>query len=229
MKTKSSASPIQPYVMIRQRTPQRLIPWFLQRFSLWFSQWVSQRVSRPLLLEVMLGIVFLSVPLTLKAQDGLNALPGYIDFSQLEERFSVEPSLEVNIQGQLLLLVAEASREDDPELADLLNRLSAIQVRGFPMRRTQFRHMESQSEDIARQLEEEGWNTVVKLRDFGQYVDVYARENDDFIEGLMMMVVDRELQETVFINIVGDIRADELGRIGSRFDIAPLEEVANDR
>ena len=164
-------------------------------------------------------------PHQLVAQSYQDEPPGFIDFSDFEERFETEASLEVDIRGQMLRLVAEASREDDPELAELLDRLSAIQVRGFPMLRSQFRAMESHSEDIARSLEDEGWITVVKLRDYGQYVDVYAKENDEYIEGLMMMVVDKELGETILINIVGNIQAEELGRIGSRFDIAPLEEV----
>ena len=45
----------------------------------------------------------------------------------------------------------------------------------------------------------------------------------------MMMVVDSEQNETVLINIVGDIAADELGRIGSKFDIAPLSDIMENR
>ena len=168
-------------------------------------------------------------PIRLEAQSNHGEPSGFVDFSEFEERFGTEASLEVDIRGQMLQLVAESSREEDPELAELLDRLEAIQVRGFPMLRSQFRRMESHSRDLAEQLEDDGWNTVVKLRDYGQYVDVYAKENDRYIEGLMMMVVDTELGETVLINIVGTMQAEELGRIGSRFDIAPLEEVMNDQ
>ena len=174
---------------------------------------------------LMLWCTLVVYPHQLVAQSYQDEPPGFVDFSDFDERFGTEASLEVDIRGQLLRLVSEASREEDPELAELLDRLSAIQVKGFPMLRSQFRTMESHSEDIAEALEKDGWNTVVKLRDYGQYVDVYARENEEFIEGLMMMVVDKELGETVLINIVGNIQAEELGRIGNRFDIAPLEDV----
>jgi len=168
-------------------------------------------------------------PIRLGAQSLQGDPSGYVDFSEFEERFGTEASLEVDIRGQMLQLVAEASREEDPELAELLDRLDAIQVRGFPMLRSQFRRMESHSRDLADQLENDGWNTVVKLRDYGQYVDVYAKETESAIEGLMMMVVDTELGETVLINIVGSMQAEELGRIGNRFNIAPLEEVMGDQ
>ncbi|MFK7847450.1 MAG: DUF4252 domain-containing protein [Rhodothermales bacterium] len=166
---------------------------------------------------------------TLYAQDDMTNDPGYIDFTDMESRFDAEPNFQVNIKGHLLKLVAEASREDDPEFADLLLRLRAIQVRSFPMRRAQIRAMELHSESIGEELESGGWDTVVRLRDYGQYVDVYAIENPEYILGLMMMVVDAEQNETVLINIVGDIAADELGRIGSKFDIAPLSNLMEDR
>ncbi len=189
---------------------------------------VKNKISVFLLAMVIAGWAGI-MPAPLFAQDELDSDPGYIDFASMEDRFNAEAEFEVNIKGQLLKLVAEASREDDPEFADLLLRLRAIQVRSFPMRASQIRAMEMHSEAIGEELENEGWDTVVRLRDYGQYVDVYALEDPDFILGLMMMVVDSEQNETVLINIVGDIAADELGRIGSKFDIAPLSDIMENR
>ncbi len=165
----------------------------------------------------------------LYAQANLNEDPGYVNFAALERRLDTESQFQVNIHGQMLKLVAEASREDDPEFADLLLRLRAIQVRSFPMLPSQIRNMERHSTAIGEELEDKGWDTVVRLRDYGQFIDVYDIENPDHILGLMMMVVDAEVNETIMINIVGDIAADELGRIGSKFDIAPLSDVMEKR
>lgn len=160
------------------------------------------------------------------AQSELAMDPGYIDFDEMDERlFFAKPEVQVDIKGQMLKLVAEAAREDDPEFAELIQRLRAIQIRSFPMRPSQIRGMELHSKAIGDDLEEAGWDTVVRLRDNGQHVDVYAIENEDFILGLMMMVVDAEVNETIIINIVGDMAAGELGRIGSKFDIAPLSDI----
>ncbi len=174
---------------------------------------------------ILLAGWFCTGPQVGYAQDNLGDDPGYVDFSTIEKHFFTEPDVQVNIKGQLLKLVAEASREDDPEFADLLLELRAIQVRKFAMQPEQIRTMELHSEQIGEDLEDRGWDTVVRLRDYGQYVDVYAIENPETIQGLMMMVVDSENNETVLINIVGDIEADELGRIGNKFDIAPLTDV----
>lgn len=168
-------------------------------------------------------------PVHLFAQENLDNDPGYVDLSLFEDHFENAATVEVDIRGKMLRLVAEASREDDPELAELLLRLRAIQVRGFPMSRSEFRAMEDYSKNISDNLKRSGWATVVKLRDYGQYVDVHVKENREFIQGLMMMVVDAKVNETVLINIVGDIQAEELGRIGSKFNIGPLEEMMGRR
>ncbi len=174
---------------------------------------------------IVLACVAFTRPLL--AQDDLSQVPGYVDFSELTSQFGEAPTLEVNIKGQLLKLVAEASREDDPELADLLMELKAIQVRGYPLRRAQFRSMERRSQILAGQLEADGWETVVNLRDFGQYVDMYVKQNASAIEGMVLLVLDSEAGETVFINIVGNIDPQEMGRIGSKFTTAPLEDLTH--
>jgi hypothetical protein len=180
----------------------------------------------PLLRAVgVAALLLLALARPAQAQEDLTGTPGYIDFSEFESWFDEEASVEVNLQGRLLGLIAEASRADDPELADLLLKLKALQVRGFPLTAAQIRTMERRAADIGDDLEADGWTTVVRLRDYDRYVDMYARESETAIEGLLMMVVDAQKHETVFINIVGDIDPAELGRIGRKFDIGPLDDV----
>lgn len=152
--------------------------------------------------------------------------PGFVDLVTIESWFDSEPNVVVNIKGALLNLVAEASRYEDPELADLLRKLKAIQVRGFTMRRTDFGAVEERTADLARHLEASGWDTVVRVRevDNGERVDVFVRVANDAIAGMMVMVVDSYEDETFFVNIVGEIDPAQIGRIGRTFDIDPLRD-----
>ena len=81
------------------------------------------------------GLVMLMAASAAWAQDDLKSDPGYVDLDQFDGWFDEEPSIIVNIKGALLKLVAEASRYEDPELADLLHKLKAVQVRGFDLDR----------------------------------------------------------------------------------------------
>ncbi|MEM1094535.1 MAG: DUF4252 domain-containing protein [Bacteroidota bacterium] len=170
-------------------------------------------------LALVLGSVL--VP-NLHAQSGaydLHADPGYVDFDRLADWFGEPARLEVNIKGALLRLVAEASRYEDPELSDMLTKVTAIQVRGFPLRRSQFETMETKADDWASTLSESGWDTIVRVRNRYEYVNMFVRTRDDAIAGMVVMVLEPGEDETIFLNIVGEIDPAQVGRIGRRFDL----------
>lgn len=156
------------------------------------------------------------------AQDALEREEGFVDFKPLEGLFPTLPRIEVNVKGSLLRLVVEASRHEDPALADVLARLRAVQVRTYDLPEDRATSIGRHTETLSRGLTRAGWETVVRVREDDQYVDMFLRENGDIISGLMVMVVDNDAQEATFVNIVGDIDPAEVALIGRRFDIDPL-------
>jgi hypothetical protein len=56
-------------------------------------------------------------------------------------------------------------------------------------------------------------------------VDIHVKQHgDDAIDGLVVTVIDHN-GEAVFVNIVGNINADQLAKIADKFDIEPLRHV----
>ncbi len=162
------------------------------------------------------------------AQDELKRDPGYVDLDAVESWFSAEPKIIVNVKGALLKLVAEASRYEDPELADLLGKLKSVQVRSFNLRRADYRSIEQRTGELARRLEGQGWDTVVRVREDDERVDVFVRVHNGVIAGMMVMAVTPDEDETFFVNIVGQIDPEQIGRIGRKFDIHPLDGMSLD-
>ncbi|MFQ5572064.1 MAG: DUF4252 domain-containing protein [Rhodothermales bacterium] len=159
------------------------------------------------------------------AQEDLKSDPGYVDLSIIEGWFDSEPKIVVNIKGALLDLVAEASRYEDPELADLLRKLKSVQVRGFGLRWADFQDVERRASALAQRLESDGWDTVLRVHDDDEQVDVYVRVDDGVIAGMVVVVISPDEDESVFVNIVGEINPEQIGRIGRRFDIDPLDDI----
>ena len=174
------------------------------------------------------GLVMLMATSAAWAQDDLESDPGYVNLDQFEEWFDEEPSIIVNIKGALLKLVAEASRYEDPDLADLLHKLKAVQVRGYRLGWADFKGVERRANAFAKSLQAKGWDTVVRVRDDDEHVHVYVRVNDGVIAGMMVMVVSLDDDETYFLNIVGEINPEQIGRIGRKFDIEPLDGMTVD-
>lgn len=159
-----------------------------------------------------------------RAQDRLAADPGYLDLRPFDEWFDEAPTLEVNVRGALLDLVAEASRFEDPDLADLLRRLKAVQVRGYALSRDRFDDVAARATDFGHRLETQGWEAVVRSREYHEQVTMYVRLDGDAIAGMVVMVVDPGYDDTVFLNIVGDIDPEQVGRLGRKFDLGRFQD-----
>lgn len=177
---------------------------------------------RILLLASLLAVLSIAAPA--QAQDNLTSDPGYIDLNTVESWFGEQPKIEVNIKGALLELVAEASRYEDPELADLLTKLRAIQVRGYDLQPADYGAAEARVQDLGQQLEGRGWDTVVRVREDDEYVNMFVRVNEGVIAGMVVMTLAPRDEESFFINIVGEIDPKQVGRIGRTFDIDPLDD-----
>ena len=162
----------------------------------------------------------------LRAQDAIERDPGYVDIDALSAWFDEMPTVEVNIKGALLRMAAAATRNEDPVLADMLTKLRAIQVRTFKYRPSLHAQLTSRTDGLSRRLKSEGWDAIVRVREEGESVDMFLRSRGDRVQGMMVSVVSPDEEEVVFINIVGDIDPEEVGRLGSRFDIRGLERTA---
>ena len=160
---------------------------------------------------LMLG----SAPAT--AQAPVQNDPGYVDLTALGGVFDVEPTIEVNIHGALLRLVAEASAAEDPDLARLLRRVRGVFVRGFDLTDVNVDAVRRHKDDLAARLERTGWNTFVRVRDRSEDINFYVRLQDEAIAGIIVMSINLIEDQTVFLNIVGDIDPEEIGRIGRKF------------
>ncbi len=158
------------------------------------------------------------------AQNRIESDPGYVSFTELEQLFGEEPTIEINIHGALLRLVAEASALEDPELAALLRGIRGVYVRAFDLRDLNLDDVDRFKRGLSGELENDIWETVVKVRNRNEDVNMYVRLIGDEIAGMVVLSIDRYEDQTVFLNIVGDIDPEQIGRIGRKFGL----EGAND-
>lgn len=156
----------------------------------------------------------------------IETLPGYVDISRMERLVDRQATLEVNVKGALLRMAAEAARVEDETLADMLLKLVAIQVRGYSLDRSSTRSIMDPVDDIARELSAKGWDRILRVREDDHLVEMMVRDpSGERIEGMMVFVIDAGENETIFVNIVGQIDPEDIGRIGRRFRIRALQDL----
>src|SRR5690606_38574623 len=109
------------------------------------------RIKRSTMKWVHYFLLFLLVsglPGVARAQNQLRNDPGFVDFAEIDRWFDSEARIEVNIHGALLRLVAEASRNEDPDFANVLNRLKGIYVRGYTLPPSQYGKIERNASEL---------------------------------------------------------------------------------
>ena len=166
--------------------------------------------------------IALPVLLLLAASAGqaqnLAAQPGYVPIEDLDLFPKEKVSVEVNIEGALLSLVAAGAKNSDPEFSSLLAGLKGITVRAIPLKGLDARAIRIKIGHTVRWLEDRGWKSMLKVRDEGEETYIYLKESGNRIEGLTLLSLSPG-DEAVAINIVGRIDPAQIGRLAQHFDV----------
>ena len=105
----------------------------------------------------------------------------------------------------------------------MINQLALIQVRQFDLDEKLSADLEKTVKAMSRSLEKLNWERIVKVREDGEYVDIFLNINEEAIHGLMVMVV--ESTEAVFVNIAGTLDTALLSRLGAQLDIPHIGDL----
>ncbi len=181
---------------------------------------------RTIVLMTVAGLAFCQPVL---AQDSeLLDHPGYVDFTELSQIAGSEPNVEVSLKEPLLNLITNILKNNDESAARFLSTLIRVNVRVYDSSRIDAELMASTMSSIAQRLDVSNWDRVVRVREGSDHVDVYFRLSEDaqLIQGIAIMVAEPE--ETVLVNIVGNISPEDLSAIGARFNIEELAEIDYD-
>jgi hypothetical protein len=173
-------------------------------------------------------IVFLAVALWMAsdtaAQTPLADEPGFVDFSQQALFEDDALAIHVSVKDPMIQLVSEATRESDPELADVLAQLKAVEVHVFDVGEDVSDQVRGDITRQARQLQERGWTEAISIRLRDTRGHVFLRIEDKVPVGLAALYHDGKGHEAVFVNIVGRIEPAQIGRLAAKLELDVLSE-----
>ena len=153
---------------------------------------------------------------------------GFVDFGKFTAASGRE-FVEVNLQSGLLKFAAKIAANEEPEAAELLRNITHVRVNVIGMDETNRENTVSRVEKIRADLESRGWEKIVTVREGadkgGDDVAVYMKaRGEDAIEGIVVTVI-ADKGEAVLVNVVGNIQADQLAKLGEQLDVHPLRKL----
>ena len=130
-----------------------------------------------------------------------------------------------NVTTSLISLAAHFLEKDEPDVAKLLNGLQLVHVNVIGVNDDNKADLESKAQKIHKQLDGHGWERIVMAQQQDQNVAVYLKtENKDTVQGVVVTVMEGNKQ-AVFVNVVGNIKPEQLAMIGERLHIEPLKKL----
>jgi uncharacterized protein DUF4252 len=174
----------------------------------------------------VLGAGFLPLVLAVRLC-GETPPPGQVDFGTFTAPAGGGEFVEVNVTGSLISLATKFLEKDEPDVAQVLKGLQLVHVNVIGLNDENRSDIQTRVQGIRKDLEAKGWERIVKVQDKGQDVGVYLKtQNKDTVQGLVVVVIDGG-KEAVFVNVVGDIKPEQLSMLGEKLHIDPLKKLGH--
>lgn len=152
---------------------------------------------------------------------------GAIDFGTFDPPEDGE-FVEINVGRGLISMAARLAAESEPEVAEALDGLKSIRVNVIGLNDDNRNEIQERVEEVRQQLDGAGWERLVTVKEGDEDVGISAKlRGEEAIEGVAITVMEGEKQ-AVFINVVGDVRPEQLAAVAERLHIKPLERIAKE-
>lgn len=172
----------------------------------------------------LLRVSLAALGLSLIAVNARAGEAGYIDLGKFTPTAGCQ-YVEVNLHSPLLKFASAIVEKDDHEAAALLRSLKHVRVNVVGFNDDTKGGVTDRIGGIRHELEAQGWAKVVTVQQNGRDEDVgvYVKSNDDgSIDGLVVTVMDPNEKQAVFVNVVGNIKPEQIAALGKGLHIEPL-------
>ena len=170
-----------------------------------------------------IGLGFLLLIAAIWAQD---KNPGFVDFGKLPTSAVTDRGeyVEVNLGRAVFAISGKLFEKNEPEVAALLRGLHQLQVNVVGMADDNRAAVQEHIRKLRADLNGKGWERIVSVKDGKDDVAIFLKtRGEEAVEGLVVTVLDGD-KEAVFVNIVGNIKPEQVATLGEKMNIEPLKK-----
>ncbi len=150
---------------------------------------------------------------------------GFVDFGKFTPSSSADQFVEVKLGDSVIQLAAKLTKKHEPDVAELLRNVHSVRVNVIGLGDDNRDSTAAKMKSIRSELEGKGWERIVNAQEKNQDVSVFLKTRDaDTVEGVVVTVLDNN-REAVFVNVVGDVKVEQLVTLGDKLNLEPLKQV----
>jgi len=150
--------------------------------------------------------------------------PGYVEFGKISPPGKGAEFVEVQLRSNLLNLAAGIIAKENAEAAKVIRSVELIQVNVVGITKENRADLETRVAKIRADLEAKHWERNVSVQGKkGEDVAVFTKTRGaEALAGIAITVKDDK--NLVLVNIVGDIKPEQVAALGESLNIEPLKE-----
>jgi hypothetical protein len=150
---------------------------------------------------------------------------GEYDFGEFVPPQNSGEFVEVNLTRDLIAIAGKLVAKQEPDVSALLAGLHGVRVHVIGVDDANRTTLTKRIVDARADLTKRGWQHTVSVREKDQAVDVFVKTHgDETIDGIVVTVLG-DKEQAVFVNVVGNIKPEQLAMLGERFGIDPLKHI----
>ncbi len=151
--------------------------------------------------------------------------PGLVDLGRFNLSGEDGAFVDVQIRSNLLSLAAQLVEKQEPAAAKLVRSVELIHVKVIGLTDANRADTVKRVRQVRHELETDGWEQNVAVQTNGRDVGVYTKtRGGEALAGLVVTVIDPK-DKIVLVNIVGDIRPEQVAILGEKLNLEPLKEI----
>lgn len=150
------------------------------------------------------GLLTLPATVAWGADESVENLPGYVDLGGIEIPSGAKEVQEIDLGPALLQLAAGEEQGEESPLAQALAQVKSIRVKAFSIDEGEAERLRPRIEKMQADLESRGWESVIRMRDDQEMVNVSVKRDGERMAGIMVIALDPG-DEAAFVNVVGDL------------------------
>lgn len=175
-----------------------------------------------------------------------SGMPGYVDFGNLAKYMSGDKVTEINLDANMLKMLSNLGGEDSLGFKSVVGGLKLIKVNSFGINYANEKEIMQKITSIDEQLTGKNWQRIIKVKDRGEYTNVYILPSKDYQDFMGLVVASVKAKgergkmsdknsdkgkegEATFVNIVGKINMEQLGKLGSKFNIPSIGKMNKEK
>ncbi len=152
-------------------------------------------------------------------------MPGQVDFGAFSPPKEGGQYVEVKLPSNLISLAARVVEKEEPEVAELLRGLKLVRVNVVGIDKDNGAEIQKRMKSIRKDLDGKAWERIVTAQEKDQEVAIYVKMSaKDGIEGFVALV-NEDNRQAVFVNIVGEIKPEQVAMLGEKLHLDPLKKI----